>query len=60
MLPNPVDRVALSRWLEENIASTKEAMKESRKAGVNSAGFNYDLGQLDALKLVKDWLEEDE
>lgn len=44
--------------LENRIQNEKENMKDSKSAGINSPGFNQDLGAHDALKNLLDWINE--
>lgn len=46
--------------LREMIAQENENMAESRDAGVNSPGFNQDMGARDALQRLLDEIEEGE
>lgn len=46
--------------IREKIAQAKTDMVESRSAGINSPGFNQDMGAHDALVYLLQEIEEDE
>jgi hypothetical protein len=53
-----MDKQKFIKWLEEEaIKAAAEDVKSSRSAGINSAGYNFDAGWLEALEYVRNHVE---
>jgi hypothetical protein len=50
----------LIEWLKDQLMEAKNSATQSRSAGTKSAGFNYDLGQIDAFQQTLDRLEDND